>query len=184
MSFDKVKKEKELPPSRLRSAKIFTFTEYLWTVSNYEYLLEEDSLFFDAPYQRGYVWSENEQQQFLSSLLKGFPVGTISLSRYPDWYERKTHWYEVVDGKQRLITLKLFLTNKIPLVLNEENLFWGQLNPVERRLFTSCRMPTIDLEKVNDLTRLQYFANVNFSGVPQSEEHSIKIMKMIKELTQ
>lgn len=54
-------------------------------------------------FQRGYVWSLREASRFVESLLLGLPVPSIFLSK-----ERGTQQLLVIDGQQRLLTLRYF----------------------------------------------------------------------------
>lgn len=68
----------------------------------------------NAPYQReGAVWSLEQQQLFVDSLLNGYDVPKIYLhdlrGRHP------TKVYAIVDGKQRLTTIWRFLRDAFPL---------------------------------------------------------------------
>lgn len=55
------------------------------------------------PFQRNYVWSQQEASRFIESLLLGLPVPGVFLVR-----ERKTNKLNVIDGQQRLKTLQFF----------------------------------------------------------------------------
>ncbi len=55
------------------------------------------------PFQRNYVWNQQEASRFIESLLLGLPVPAIFLAREPD-----TNKLLVIDGQQRLKTLQFF----------------------------------------------------------------------------
>ena len=58
------------------------------------------SLSFDAPYQRGLVWTEFQKEALVSSIVEWIPINAIY------WNEYSTSQpYEVIDGKQRLTTI-------------------------------------------------------------------------------
>lgn len=65
-------------------------------------------------FQRGFVWSLKEASRFIESLLFGLPVPGIFLS-----VEQDTQKYLVVDGQQRLLTLKYFYDGLWPLTKRE-----------------------------------------------------------------
>jgi uncharacterized protein with ParB-like and HNH nuclease domain len=60
-------------------------------------------------YQRNYVWNNEKQTYFIDSILLGVPIPPII--RFQASGGKK----EVIDGKQRFETLKLFRNNKIKL---------------------------------------------------------------------
>lgn len=65
--------------------------------------LEDDSILIPS-FQRGFVWSLPKASRFIESLLLGLPVPGIFLSK-----DSETQALIVIDGQQRLKTLKFFL---------------------------------------------------------------------------
>ena len=59
------------------------------------------------PFQRGFVWSQADASRFIESLLLGFPVPAIFLSK------ESQNKFLVVDGQQRLVTLQSFYNGVI-----------------------------------------------------------------------
>ncbi len=55
-------------------------------------------------FQRSFVWKDKKKYQLLESLFKGFPIGAITL------YEDNGAYY-IIDGLQRINTLKQYLTS-------------------------------------------------------------------------
>ena len=74
----------------------------------------QSSIEEDAPYQReGAVWSTEQQQLFIDSLLNGYDVPKIYLHDLRGLQPTKV--YAIVDGKQRLTTIWRFLHDELPL---------------------------------------------------------------------
>lgn len=75
----------------------------------------EFGLVLDPPYQRGEVWTEDQETALIRSLLTGIPTGTVIISDRANDNWRKTYGsdpfdtgepvYAVIDGKQRLTTV-------------------------------------------------------------------------------
>ena len=59
--------------------------------------------FYVPPFQRSYVWNQNQASRFVESLLLGLPVPGIFLYKEPS-----TNKHLVIDGQQRLKTLQFF----------------------------------------------------------------------------
>ena len=68
--------------------------------------VEENNIIV-PPFQRGFVWSQTDASRFVESLLLGFPVPAIFLSK------EARNRFLVVDGQQRLTTLHSFYTGTI-----------------------------------------------------------------------
>lgn len=60
-------------------------------------------------FQRAYVWKPKQASRLIESLLLGLPVPGIFLAREPE-----TNKLLVLDGQQRLISLKSFYDGKLP----------------------------------------------------------------------
>ncbi|HHL3426282.1 TPA: DUF262 domain-containing protein, partial [Klebsiella pneumoniae] len=85
---------------------------------------------------------------------------------------------EVVDGKQRLTTLKLFINNEIPIVIGGEEIYWSEFSRSEQLAFGRPTLSAVILDDATEKDRIAYFVAVNFTGVPQSEEHRQKVLKL------
>jgi hypothetical protein len=68
-------------------------------------------------FQRGYVWPIKQASRFIESLLLGLPVPGIFLSNEPD-----TNKLLVIDGHQRLTTLRSFYDGVFPPTKKEFSL--------------------------------------------------------------
>ncbi|EIX7366591.1 DUF262 domain-containing protein [Salmonella enterica subsp. enterica serovar Infantis] len=157
--------------NRIRNAQVFDARTGEYPVYMYIHWIIGGELDFDANYQRGYVWGHEEQQAFLNAVISGFPIGSVALAKAPDWCSRELPYIEVVDGKQRLTTLKKFITNEIPIILADGPLYWRDMTRAEQLVFGRRPLPAVVLDEVTYKDRLAYFMVVNFTGVPQSEEH-------------
>lgn len=69
-------------------------------------------------FQRSFVWKKPKKYQLLESLFKGFPIGAITL------YEDQSSYY-IIDGLQRINTLKQYLTS--PNTVIGFNEFYGKV---------------------------------------------------------
>lgn len=62
-------------------------------------------------YQRGYVWKDDFKDKLIYSVIKNYPTGNISV-RVLNTPNAKGARSEVVDGQQRLTTIRDFATNQ------------------------------------------------------------------------
>lgn len=68
----------------------------------------EDMLTVNRRYQRKLVWTLDEKQKLIESILRRYPVPAILLA------ERADFGYEIIDGLQRLHTLVSFVEGSFP----------------------------------------------------------------------
>ena len=77
-------------------------------ISNYN---KRDGIDLRPSYQRGYIWSADFKDKLLYSIIKGYPIGNISLRVRVDKNSRGA-MQEVVDGQQRLTTIFNFIQDE------------------------------------------------------------------------
>ena len=71
---------------------------------DYDKIINE-STFTIPNFQRGIAWKQNKKENFIKTLIKGEPFGTILI------YEDNNNTY-LVDGLQRINTITEFNNNK------------------------------------------------------------------------
>lgn len=81
-----------------------------WTVSAIADLLRRGTIDLAPVFQRRFAWTEKKKSRFIESLYMGLPIPQIVLA------EETKGKFIVIDGKQRLLTIKEFvLENKLIL---------------------------------------------------------------------
>lgn len=76
------------------------------TIQDIVHLYENDRLNLSPGFQRDSVWTENDRQKLIESILRGFPLPSIFLHKREK--NGQTH-YDVIDGKQRIETILMFM---------------------------------------------------------------------------
>ncbi len=85
-------------------------TKPLLTILNDIRNISNGGLDLQPPYQRQFVWSNDFKNKLIYSLIKGYPIGSISLRELNE-KNVKGASSEVVDGQQRLTTIRDFVTD-------------------------------------------------------------------------
>lgn len=129
-----------------------------YTTSRYMLRFHDEDMFdLDAPYQRGSVWTLEQRQALVKSLLMGLPIGAVVIAKL-DYSTEKC--YRVIDGKQRIETLRAFEANEFgcPRDWFEDDevdpafgykadlVFWDDLSPYGRRHFEGIAFPSLEFE--------------------------------------
>lgn len=78
-----------------------------WTTGSLTEQLERGVFNVDPPFQRRSAWTDRKASLYIGSLLIGCPVPPIALAELPR-SNAAVYQYVVIDGKQRLSTLKRF----------------------------------------------------------------------------
>lgn len=126
--------------------------------------------------QRPLVWSLLQKQQLIFSVLKGNPIGNISVIIQHEVNGNFSNHFEVIDGKQRLTTLFSFVKNEFPIEWNGKEYFFQDLDKEDRYTIESV-FPKFNIvhaypdEVVSDEQKIAWFEMINFSGTPQEAEH-------------
>ena len=78
------------------------FKHEAWPVKKLVELYEAKKLELNPPYQRNPIWSSAAQKELIESILRGRPMPSFFL------LARANGTFEVVDGKQRALTIFAF----------------------------------------------------------------------------
>ena len=81
-------------------------------------LYRKEMLLVNRRYQRKLVWTINEKQKLIDSILSKYPVPLILLSVVDNKYE-------ILDGMQRLNAFFGFIENQFPIVRDSRELFFN-----------------------------------------------------------
>jgi len=68
--------------------------------------LKNDRILINKEYQRSYIWKPTQRRAFIDSIMKGFSIGVLVI-----WINKKGQ-YEILDGQQRIETIKRYCNNK------------------------------------------------------------------------
>lgn len=165
--------------NRIREQREFRCNNHAIAVDSYIHWFKNNDLDLNPSYQREYVWTQKEQDEFLKTLISGFPCGVIAIAVDSEFNE--SHWVEVVDGKQRITTIIKVWQGEIGIPLPDgSRLFWKDMERHEQRAFLNTMLPAFGLEECSPKDRLEFFIKLNFSGVPQSQEHMNRVIEMYK----
>ena len=100
--------ENKPPSSYPYDVKEIIINNHNWSVDYIFKLLKKEIIELSPDFQRNFVWDYKRKCRLIESILLGIPI--------PAFYLAKTDTgYHVVDGLQRLTTIKQFLNNEFPL---------------------------------------------------------------------
>lgn len=96
----------------LRKTKI---TKQTWSIKEIYEKLITNKLLSETDYQRNSIWDIDKRTSFIESLFMEIIIPPIYVVEIPEDDILKGNSYEVVDGKQRLTTIREFLQDKFVL---------------------------------------------------------------------
>jgi hypothetical protein len=120
----------------------------------------------DPPYQRGIVWSESNQSDFMGYLLSRGYVPKLAMATGRDGILQPA---ELFDGKQRVTAALRWLGNEIPAVTPKGTRFFrSDLDPVsERKLRTGYGLE-FSRYRIDRWEIPEAYIRLNFRGVPHT----------------
>ena len=145
-----------------------------FSLKQFNDLIEDGDIEMAPDFQRNFIWDETRQSRLIESLLLGLPLPSIYLSQYDDG--RLT----IVDGLQRIMTIRRFLDDKLRLSKLEYikdcngmnySLLREHYSPLRMRRFgqTQIMCFVIDYRSPNKL-KFDLFRRLNTGGKPLNNQ--------------
>lgn len=147
----------------------------MYSLLSFHYLFGVD---FKPDYQRGSVWDEEDREKLLDSIFAGREIGRFVFKQLP--FNRTNddgNYYEIVDGKQRMLTLLAFYENRFPY----KGAFYNDLSALDKNWFMDASIGVAELDQ--NTTRaevLEVFLALNEGGKPVAKEvldHARELLK-------
>ena len=155
---------------------------------------------YETVYQRDKVWSEEKKSFLIDSILKNYPIPPVFFRMKIDQDTGITK-YDVIDGKQRLTTIRDFIDGKIALPedFGDDKIGDSELNGATfadldrfekyKKQFWRYRIPVIFIETEDKDLIKNVFDRLNRNGVPlvpqelrRAKYGDTKMYKIIEEL--
>jgi hypothetical protein len=170
-------------------------------ISSLKGLMVHNGIVCDPRYQRGYVWSLDDQVSLIDSIFNRISIGSLIFSRHAGYnfdgsdetvkyinldgdeveiLRRNDYTSAVIDGQQRMTTIWRFITNQFKY----RGHYWKDLSPRDHFQFTGTTVATrtFDERDVPYEDVLRMFIKTN-KGVPQDEAHLKAVSDQLAKLT-
>lgn len=139
--------------------------------------------------QRPYVWTIQQQEEFIWSMLYGRYIPPVTFVRHEidNGTRLGKSIYKVIDGKQRLMTVKRFMMNEFPIHFKGKEIFWDDLDTNAkfqlsmRNRFSYTEYHSYYDDPVTDDEMIIIFNYYNFAGTPQEESHRNKLLNALNK---
>ena len=127
----------------------------------------------DPDFQRGHVWTEEQQIRYVEFVLKGGKSSRVIYWNCGGWMNSFKGPMVLVDGKQRLSAVLRFLGNELRVFGHLRNEYTDKM-----------RMTHVDfLMNVNDLSTrtevLQWYLDLNTGGVVHTSDEIDRVRKLL-----
>ncbi|OIQ78578.1 hypothetical protein GALL_397110 [mine drainage metagenome] len=144
----------------------FTVVEY-----SFEHIVQrfKNDRYYVPGYQRKHTWPSEKQSKFIESVFMGLPIPFIFF-----WQDHEGRM-EIVDGSQRIRTVRDFIDNKLVLkgletIPAANGLRYSDLPPSRQYKFIETPIRVIILDNATDaVTRTEMFARINTGGTTATD---------------
>ncbi len=142
----------------------------------------EDNLQLDPDFQRGHVWSEEQQVAWMEYFLRGGKTGRTLYFNTPWWqdFDKKKYEYKdfvLVDGLQRMTAFLRFLRGELAI-------FGGRyIGDFEDRIRMAHASDNLRLNINNLKTKaevLRWYIQMNDGGTPHTPEEIAKVRALLE----
>lgn len=131
------------------------------SLDQFVHQLDHDNVDFDPPYQRGYVWTLKQQEEFMGHLLSGGDVLPLIVQRVPESGES-----EMLDGKQRATSIVRWLKGEISARLFDgRTIHVSEVTKGLRCVDTKIKYVNLPFEE-----RKRFYVRLNSAGTPHTTE--------------
>jgi hypothetical protein len=148
---------------------------------------EEYHLDLNPDFQRGHVWSEEQQIAFIEFAVREPQSGMEIYFNHPGWMSKFKGDFVLVDGKQRIEAARRFLMGEIPVYGHyiKEFTHYSADAPIRHSpkksvpndicfYFNIAKLPTrADV--------LKWYLDFNAGGTPHAKEEIERVRKLLKE---
>lgn len=176
---NKITKFKDIPQFTKSGSWEADFSlEYLVKHINFE--IEEYGLQLTPDFQRGHVWTEEQQVAWLEFFLRGGKTNNVIYLNNPTWHfsadnEDAYNDYVCVDGLQRLTAIQRFINNEIKVFGS----YYKEYTDKIRHSHT-IRLNVNDLKTKAEV--LQWYIEINSGGTPHTDEEIDRVRNMLSAL--
>lgn len=189
-----VKRDKSLPPSNEHHC--ISWVNLLpYVVNNTKLRKEDDSRIsqinssidsllnmvyyqgvdFEVEYQREHVWKRADKVALIDSIFNNIDIGKFVLVQRD--YSNEIG-YEIIDGKQRLTTLKEFYEDRFKY----KGYYYSELSGLDRHKFREHSIVYGYLENPTKKTIFETFIKLNTCGKPMASKHITHVQNLLDEL--
>lgn len=124
--------------------------------------IRAQKLILRPDFQRRFVWTHEHQEEFLDTILRGYPFPEIYVCRGSIDVVNLTTTQHVIDGQQRLTTIQIYIEGRQQKPFAKIRAF-AALSDEEKKEFLSYQIVMRDLGEVDDVLIREIFRRINLT---------------------
>lgn len=134
--------------------------------------VEGYGLDLDPDFQRGHVWTPEQQTSYMEYMLRGGEGGREILFNHPGWMGSYKGDFVIIDGKQRLTAALGFLNDTVPV-------YGRRCSEIEGRIPWSASFSFRVFKMQTREEILQYYLDLNAGGTPHAAEEIERVRALL-----
>lgn len=148
-------------PINIRSLLFKEVAKYDEIQSGLTSITDPNKMTLDVAFQRNLVWTLEQKQSLILSILQQMPIGMFYIN---ESFDNPNIDIVLYDGKQRFDAIKGFLYGEFPITINNQDYYWYDLkdDDIATILSTSISINTTNFDSEVDL--INYYLLINQSG--------------------
>lgn len=129
------------------------------TISDLIGKIKRKELVLQPDFQRKFVWTKIHMEQFIKTILSGYPFPEIYISQVGIDLETLSSENVVVDGQQRLTTILNYIDGDGEFEVNIRK--FAELSDIEQKMFLNYDVIVRDLKDIDQKTLIEIFKRIN-----------------------
>ena len=148
-------------PINIRSLLFKEVAKYDEIQSGLIPITDPNKMTLDVAFQRNLVWTLEQKQSLILSILQQMPIGMFYIN---ESFDNPNIDVVLYDGKQRFDAIKGFLYGEFPITIDDQDYYWYDLkdDDVATILSTSISINTTNFDSEVDL--INYYLLINQAG--------------------
>ena len=132
------------------------------TIGNLYGKIKKGEIILAPDFQRKFVWTQKHQESFIDTILKGLPFPEIYISEGETDLDDLTTKQFVIDGQQRLATIRNYIEDKFDRPLKNVCTF-NNLSEVEKKNFVGYKVIVRNLGEIEEEKVREIFRRINLT---------------------
>jgi hypothetical protein len=132
------------------------------TIADIYEKIDGKKLDLSPDFQRKFVWTQDHQEEFLDTILNGFPFPEIYVCQGKVDTKKMRTFQKVIDGQQRLTTITNYIEGNFEKQLKKVTPY-DELSEEEREDFLSYQVVVRDIGRVPEPLVREIFRRINLT---------------------
>ena len=129
----------------------------------------------DPDFQRGHVWDASKQIKWLEFIMRGGQTSRVIYFNHPGWQNDYKGTMVLVDGKQRIESLRRFFNNEIKVFGS----YYKEFTDTTRMIHNTMKINVNNLKTRAEV--LQWYIDFNAGGVYHTVEEIGRVQALLDE---